>query len=91
MEPQEWCEVLKYSPNGVYLAAGSHDNSIYIYQADSSQNLPPGHEYPYQLFQVIKDRHSSAILALDWTIDSIFLRTIDQSYVKNYFDIGSNN
>ena len=46
---------------------------------------------PYQLFQVIKDRHSAAILALDWTTDSVFLRSIDASYMKNYFDIGSNN
>jgi WD40 repeat protein len=29
---EEWCEVLRYSPCGKYLAAGSHDNKIYIYE-----------------------------------------------------------
>lgn len=31
-DPSEWCEVMKYSPCGVYLAVGSHDNNIYIYE-----------------------------------------------------------
>lgn len=30
-EPEEWNEVMKYSPCGKYLAVGSHDNHIYVY------------------------------------------------------------
>lgn len=30
-DADEWCEVIKYSPCGRYLATGSHDNAIYVY------------------------------------------------------------
>lgn len=30
-DAQEWCEVIRYSPNGDLLATGSHDNIIYVY------------------------------------------------------------
>lgn len=29
----EWIEVAEYSPDGKYLAAGSHDTNIYVYDA----------------------------------------------------------
>jgi WD40 repeat protein len=35
LEPQEWCEVLKYSPSETHLAVGSHDNSIYVYEVST--------------------------------------------------------
>jgi len=31
-QPDEWNEVIKYSPNGNYMAVGSHDNCIYVYR-----------------------------------------------------------
>ena len=31
-EPTEWCEAAEYSPDGSYLAVGSHDTNIYIYE-----------------------------------------------------------
>ena len=33
--PKEWCEVLKYSPDGKFLAVGSHDDSLYVYSISS--------------------------------------------------------
>jgi len=30
-DPEEWSEVIKYSPDESLLAVGSHDNAIYIY------------------------------------------------------------
>jgi len=29
----EWIEVMAFSPDGKWLAVGSHDNNIYIYDA----------------------------------------------------------
>jgi hypothetical protein len=30
-DPQEWCEVVRYSPCQNFLAVGSHDNHVYVY------------------------------------------------------------
>lgn len=30
-DPEEWCEVMRYSPDEKYLAVGSHDNCVYVY------------------------------------------------------------
>jgi len=75
--PKEWCEVLVYSPDENYLAAGSHDDSIYIFKIADGQ---------YTLHWAINFVHSSAILAIDWTLDSRYLRAVDQAYAKNYYD-----
>lgn len=32
-QPKEWISDLKFSPDGTVLAAGSHDNAIYILQS----------------------------------------------------------
>lgn len=32
---REWIEVMAYSPNGEYLAVGSHDNNIYVYNVNN--------------------------------------------------------
>jgi WD40 repeat protein len=34
LNPREWVEVMKYSPDGNWLAVGSHDNNVYVYQID---------------------------------------------------------
>lgn len=51
-EPQEWCEVLRYSPCNKFLAAGSHDNSVYVYEIDG--------EGKYKLYKQFS-KHSSYI------------------------------
>lgn len=35
---KEWIEIAKYSPDGSRLAIGSHDNDIYILDADNNYN-----------------------------------------------------
>lgn len=54
---KQWIEVVKYSPDGSKLAVGSHDNKIYILDANS--------------FQVLAtcQKHNSFITALDWSQD----------------------
>jgi WD40 repeat protein len=79
LKPREWCEVLVYSPNEDFLAIGSHDDSIYIYKISESGE--------YSLHWSITFVHSSAILAIDWTNDSKFIRAIDQAYAKIFYDV----
>jgi WD40 repeat protein len=78
-EPKHWCEVAKYSPCEDYLAIGSHDNHVYIYQID-----PETHEY--KLYT--KDTRNHAwINAIDWSSDSKDIRTSSGDYEVLYFNI----
>lgn len=77
--PQEWVEAMEYSPDSKFLAVGSHDDSIYIYKVSTDGK--------YSLHYKIEYMHSSAIVALDWSKDSKYLRAIDQAYGKMYYDI----
>jgi WD40 repeat protein len=54
-EPKEWIEAMRYSPNGRFLAVGSHDNFIYIYSAET-----------FRLIHKV-GLHSSYITELDWS------------------------
>jgi WD40 repeat protein len=58
-DAEEWNEVMKYSPCGKFLAVGSHDNHVYIYNVEENYSL-------YANFS----KHNSFITALDWSIDS---------------------
>ena len=69
MKPREWCEVMVYSPNHEWLAVGSHDDTIYIYKISETG------EYTHHW--TIAFVHSSAILGMDWTRDSKYLRAVD--------------
>ena len=78
-KPREWCEVMVYSPNEEFLAVGSHDDSIYIYQVNEKGE--------YSLHYANTSAHSSAITAMDWSKDSKYLRAIDQAYAKLFYDV----
>jgi len=78
-QPGEWIEALEYSPDNRFLAAGAHDDTIYIYKISEDGK--------YSLHYKIEYMHSSAITALDWSKDSKYLRAIDQAYSKMYYDI----
>ena len=38
-DSNEWVEVAEYSPDGNYLAVGSHDTNIYIYDVANGYSL----------------------------------------------------
>lgn len=38
-DPEEWCEVMRYSPCERFLAVGSHDNAVYVYDAENGYSL----------------------------------------------------
>jgi WD40 repeat protein len=67
---------MKYSPCGTYLAVGSHDNKVYIYNAKDNYTL-------YSTF----DKHNSFVTALDWSADSSYLRSLCGAYEKLYFNV----
>ena len=60
---KEWVSDLKFSPNGKFLAIGSHDNAIYIYTVPE---LKPKFKM---------NKHSSYITHLDWAEDSLSLHS----------------
>ena len=78
-KPREWCESLSYSPDQSYLAVGSHDDSIYIYKISEQGE--------YTLHWSITFVHSSAIVGMDWSRDSKFLRAVDQAYAKIFYNV----
>jgi WD40 repeat protein len=59
---------MRYSPDGRWLAVGSHDNGIYIYDAST-----------YQLTGK-KLVHSSYVTELDWSLDSTALHSCCGAY-----------
>ena len=74
----EWNEVMKYSPCGKYLAVGSHDNHVYIYNVKEDYALLANF-----------GKHNSFITALDWTSDSTFIRSVCGAYEKLYFNVSN--
>lgn len=60
------------------MAAGSHDNTIYVYEIDD--------EGKYKLYKSFT-QHTSFVQALDWAADSSFIRSASGDYEKLYFNI----
>jgi len=75
-DADEWCEVIKYSPCGKYLACGSHDNAIYVYDVEND----------YSLYYKCS-KHNSFVTSLDWSVDSTYIRSVCGAYEKLYFNI----
>jgi WD40 repeat protein len=73
-KPKEWSEVMVYSPDETMLAIGGHDDTLYIYKIVDGD---------YKLVKACSE-FSSAVTALDWSLDSQYLRSIDQAYAKLY-------
>jgi WD40 repeat protein len=71
---QEWIQTLKFSPCGMFLCVGSHDNFLYMYEMPSMNLL-----YKF-------GKSSSYVMHLDWSLDSNRIRTNDGSYELLYYD-----
>ncbi|XP_054944683.1 echinoderm microtubule-associated protein-like 1 isoform X1 [Physeter macrocephalus] len=73
----EQLSVMRYSPDGNFLAIGSHDNCIYIYGVSDN-----GRKYA----RVGKcSGHSSFITHLDWAVNSQFLMSNSGDYEILYW------
>ena len=73
-DAREWIEVMSYSADKCRLAVGSHDNKIYIYDAENG----------YALLNTLKG-HSSYIMALDWSQDGSYIRSNCGAYELLFF------
>lgn len=74
----EWIECAEYSPDGKYLAAGSHDTNIYVYDVDGDYSL------------VGKcSKHNASLTCIDWSADSTYIRSVCNAYELLFFMIPS--
>ncbi|XP_058518897.1 echinoderm microtubule-associated protein-like 3 isoform X6 [Ochotona princeps] len=75
----EQLSVVRYSPDGLYLAVGSHDNMIYIYSvsSDGAKSSRFGRCVG----------HSSFITHLDWSKDGNFIMSNSGDYEILYWDV----
>ncbi|XP_043828511.1 echinoderm microtubule-associated protein-like 3 isoform X3 [Dromiciops gliroides] len=75
----EQLSVVRYSPDGMYLAIGSHDNMIYIYgvSIDGAKCSRVGRCVG----------HSSFITHLDWSKDGNFIMSNSGDYEILYWDV----
>jgi len=76
----EWVECMSYNPDYDKLAVGSHDNYIYIYPIDS--------EGVYTRSRKLEG-HSSFITAIDWSLDSSYIRTNCGAYELLFFTLSN--
>ena len=64
---------MRFSPDGSKLAVGSHDNKIYVYDAEN-----------YNLVYKCEGC-SSFIVSVDWTSDGSYIRTVSGAHELLFF------
>merc|ERR1719198_1871101 len=74
----ESVDEMKYSPNGTFLATGSRDNNIDVY------NVVNGYQHYKRLHG-----HCSFITHLDWSADSRLIQSQCGAYEIIYWDVAS--
>ncbi|XP_026186854.1 echinoderm microtubule-associated protein-like 3 isoform X2 [Mastacembelus armatus] len=81
IDGNEQLSVMRYSPDGSFLAVGSHDNFIYIYNVTESGRR-------YIRFGKCNG-HSSFITHLDWSKDGKYIMSNSGDYEILYWDIAA--
>lgn len=79
VDGNEQHSVMRYSPEGNFLAVGSHDNFIYIYSVSENGRR-------YSRFGKCNG-HSSFITHLDWSKDGKYIMSNSGDYEILYWDI----
>jgi len=77
LKKAEWIECMSYSPCGNYLAIGSHDNTVYLLDTKT---------YSTKSKTCKLTGHSSFITALDWSLDSSYIRSVCGAYELLFFN-----
>lgn len=70
---REWIECMEPSPDGRYLAIGSHDNNIYIFEGSTLRWTLKG--------------HNSFIVNMDWSQDGTYMRSNCGAHEVLYWNI----
>uniref|UniRef100_G3N6V7 EMAP like 3 n=1 Tax=Gasterosteus aculeatus aculeatus TaxID=481459 RepID=G3N6V7_GASAC len=81
IDGNEQLSVMRYSPDGSFLAVGSHDNFIYIYNVTESGRR-------YTRFGKCNG-HSSFITHLDWSKDGKYIMSNSGDYEILYWDVAA--
>ncbi|KAI4900979.1 hypothetical protein NFI96_011882 [Prochilodus magdalenae] len=81
IDGNEQLSVLRYSPDGSFVAVGSHDNFIYIYSVTEGGRR-------YTRFGKCTG-HSSFITHLDWSKDGKYIMSNSGDYEILYWDVAS--
>lgn len=74
---KRWIECMSYSPDGNYLAVGTHSNTIVVYKTSNYST------------KGTLTAHKSSILSLDWSKDSSYIRSNCEAYELLFFNIDS--
>jgi len=69
VQTQNWIEVLSYSPNGRFLAVGTHGMIIAVLDVAKG----------YAFYTALK-AHNAAITHLDWSADSKYIQSVCRAY-----------
>ncbi|OQS03517.1 microtubule-associated protein, partial [Thraustotheca clavata] len=75
-DAKKWISDIKFSPCGKYLAAGSHDNSVVLY--DVLKQYSKKHSFK---------KHSSYITRLDFSADSSYYQSTSGAYELLFCDV----
>jgi WD40 repeat protein len=75
-DSKQWVEVAEYSPNGQYLAVGSHDTDIWVYDVNEGYNM------------IGKcTGHNATITCIDWCQHSKYIRSVCNGYELLFFTV----
>ena len=74
---KEWISDVKFSPGKKYLAVGTHDNPIDIYNVSTMKK------------KCVLKSSTSFINHIDWSVDGGALKSNDASYEILYYDVES--
>ena len=81
-DAHEWISDIKFTPNGKWLAAGAHDNKVYLYSVD------PGDGIRLNLTKrKVFAKHSSYITHLDFSADSRYMQSNCGAYELLFCDV----
>ena len=73
LDSKEWIEVAEYSPDGAYLAVGSHDTNIYIYETEGYTKTGTA------------SKHNATVTCIDWSMDGSYIKSVCNGYELLYF------
>ena len=76
-----WIGVVRFSPAGNLLCVGSHDKKMYAYNVDSNN-----WEGTFKKEKYIFNKHSSAVLHMDFSADGKFIQETDQAEELLFLD-----